>query len=64
MGNYKWIPIPKKVSGAYKFPNNMVVVFDFMGAQISELQGEFTEELYSKIKKRSTTHTIFKGFDL
>lgn len=59
----KWTLIPKKVGGAYKFANGMIMVFDTMGAQISELQGKYSKELYSRIKNRSTKNTIFKGFD-
>ena len=52
-----------KVKDVWKFQNNMVMVLDENGSQISELQGEYTMELLKQIINNSDTSTVFNGLD-
>lgn len=53
-----------KVWKSYKFPNGMIVTYDFEGEQIPDLQGPATEELEQKIKENSGPLTELQGFYL
>jgi hypothetical protein len=47
----------------HKFPNDMVVTFNFKKQQIPELEGRFTPKLLKQIQERSSDITDFFGFD-
>ena len=51
-----------KVRDAYKFPNNMVAVFNAEGEPMPELQGEYSTELHQSILDASDENTELHGF--
>jgi hypothetical protein len=52
----------KDVAAVYLWQNGNVMVFDWNGQQIGELQGRHSEELEEKIRARSNERTEWYGF--
>jgi len=51
------------VKATYLFPNGMVATFGYDDQQMPELQGQYTKELYEKIKQQSDEKTEWHGFE-
>ena len=51
-----------KVRTAYKFPNNMVAVFNAEGEQMPEFQRRYSTELHRAISDASDEDTVLHGF--
>lgn len=52
----------RDVVSVYLWQNGVVMVFDFAGEQIFELQGVRSDELEAKIRARATVETQWHGF--
>lgn len=52
----------RDVSSAYRWANDMVMVFGLDGEQIPELQGAYSDDLHGRIQQRSTSRTTWVGF--
>lgn len=51
-----------KVRNVYKFPNDMVAVFNVQEEQMPELQGRYSTELHQAILDASDVDTVLHGF--
>lgn len=52
-----------KIESVWKFDNDMIMVFDQSGNQMSLYQGRYTKDLHKKIVDRSDEGTKWYGFD-